>query len=477
MDGQNRDRSQGFGSFGMSSGPSFGSFTFDENNVKVPEPEPMLQPVPQPVQPVPQPAQPVPQPVQPVPQPVPQPMPEQMPQTAPEGNYQQTPKKTPVGLIIGIAVAVFVVLAIVVVAIIMFGQPPAPEPAPEPKPEIDYEENVPKLVNATRFCATSGLYVWDLPEEKTKREAVYGVVNCRYNSQQTDEEEDEEELDLSKITEEPANDVIALDYYVLTKDHKELESIKTLQGDFTSYGRELENTDDYKIFYQFSENYSYTVVTYTVLYKNSLFLMSAKNAEEIETALTTIGFPKSEHEVPTKESEAERKEKEREQGKATPAKRDVLRRNDMARVSTSLTQYQTNNKGELPGASMWTATADYMGDNACKADNTACNFVMSYLNTTDDKNDFEDPSGDVYNVVITDNVVDNEVKSVTYNANSKLTVSNKKYSIGGKSPFYEHVVYIIPGAKCDGTSAKAAERRNFAVLYKLEEGQTYCLNN
>ena len=72
-----------------------------------------------------------------------------------------------------------------------------------------------------------------------------------------------------------------------------------------------------------------------------------------------------------------KKEKEREEGKATPAKRDVLRRNDMARVSTSLTQYQTNNKGELPGASMWTATADYMGDNACKADNTACNRLFT----------------------------------------------------------------------------------------------------
>ena len=46
MDGREQNGFQGQGSFGMSSGPSFGSFTFDEKNVKMPEPEPM--PAPQP---------------------------------------------------------------------------------------------------------------------------------------------------------------------------------------------------------------------------------------------------------------------------------------------------------------------------------------------------------------------------------------------------------------------------------------------
>ena len=150
----------------------------------------------------------------------------------------------------------------------------------------------------------------------------------------------------------------------------------------------------------------------------------------------------------------------------------------MARVSTSLTQYMTNNKGELPGPSVWTATANYAGENACKAENTACNFVMSYLNTTDDKNDFEDPSGDVYNVLITGNIADGgEIGNTIYSADSKLAIQSKKYTIAGRNPFYEHVVYIIPGAKCDGTGAKAAKKDNYAVLYRLEEGQTYCLNN
>ena len=476
MDGREQNGFQGQGSFGMSSGPSFGSFTFDEKNVKMPEPEPMPapQPAPQPVaQPEPMPQMPQPQPMpmgQPMPQPMPTGQPMPMPQPAPQ------PVKAPKGLIIGVALGVFVVLAIVVVAIIMFGQPPAPEPEPEPEPEINYEENVPTLITAKRYCATSGLYVWDLPDEISQRDSVYGVVNCRYNEQNA--EETDTDVSIEDLAKEPENDVLALDYYVLKKDYKELDSIKTLQGDYSSLGSELENTDDYKIFYQYNDSNNYVIFSYTVLYKNSYLQMSAKDAAEIETALTTMGFPKSEHEVPTKESEIEKKEKEREQGKATPAKRDVLRRSDMARVGTSLTQYMTNNKSELPGPGMWTATADFAGANACKADNTACNFVMSYLNTTDDKNDFEDPSGDVYNILITGNIADGgEIGNVTFNANSKLTTSNKKYTIGGKAPFYEHVVYIIPGAKCDGTSAKAAKKTEYVVLYRLEEGQTYCLNN
>ena len=257
-----------------------------------------------------------------------------------------------------------------------------------------------------------------------------------------------------------------------------MSTMKSLDGDYSEIGTELENTEEYKIFYNFNYDYNYTLVSYNTFYKNAYLVISAKNAEAIETALTSIGFPESEHEVPTEESEAKKGEKEKEEASSTPAKRDVLRRNDMARLDTSLVQYQTNHSGDLPGAAIWTATTDFTGSNACKDDNNACVFIRDYMNSSKDKNDFLDPSGKPYNLVITSNLAadaDGTIGNAVFNENSKLSSHSKAYTINGKSPFGEHVIYVVPGSTCDGQNAKqSTSKRHFSILYKLEEGQTFC---
>ena len=174
------------------------------------------------------------------------------------------------------------------------------------------------------------------------------------------------------------------------------------------------------------------------------------------------------------------------------SQRDTQRRNDMSRVDTSLVQYQTNHSTDpnnLPNTgttvAKWTATSDFAGDNDCKG-NIACIFVRDYMNTgaseTNKVNEFQDPDGVPYNMVITPNWANNNgavSTSVSFNANNKLVAGevDNSFTIGGDSPFSEHVVYIIPGGKCSGSSVLKSERRHFAVLYRLEGAGTYCIDD
>ena len=174
------------------------------------------------------------------------------------------------------------------------------------------------------------------------------------------------------------------------------------------------------------------------------------------------------------------------------SQRDTSRRNDMSRVDTSLVQYQTNNSSRsnnLPdtgtGISKWTGTADFKDSNNCASSNIACQFARDYMNSgsseVEKKNEFEDPEGVPYSILITANwaLVDDAPAAATFNDNSKLSVhgSNGGYTIGGNSPFSEHVVYIIPGGRCDGEDVVKSEKRHFAVLYRLEGAGTYCIDD
>ena len=502
------------GSFGMSEGPSFGSFTFDENKIRQSEmPGQMPNPgMPNPGMPGEVPGQTInsgmpqggmgnpmmqgqmngagmqpgvqPQMSQPMGQPMGQPMMQPQMQNPMGYGYPiqdyggaapQNGNTKKIVIIVGVVFALMIG-AMALIAIMMFNKPqPEPQPEPEPEPEVvDYEANVPTIIDVRRFCLTNGLFVHNLEEEDS--EDIYKSLHCR-----SYEPFDEVETDiLEKTLEEPEGDFATLDYYIFNKDHNQLSSMIKLDGDYSELGTELENTEEYKIFYNFNYDYNYTLVSYNTFYKNAYLVISAKNAEAIETALTTIGLPETEHEVPTEESEAKKREEEKEQASSTPAKRDVIRRNDMARLSTSLVQYQTNNAGNLPGASIWTATMDFSDKNACKDDNTACNFIHAYMNASGEKNDYLDPSGDPYNLVITSNLAadaDGTIGNATFNENSKLSSHSKAYTINGKSPFGEHVIYVVPGGTCDGQNVKqSTSKRHFSILYKLEEGQTYCLS-
>lgn len=168
------------------------------------------------------------------------------------------------------------------------------------------------------------------------------------------------------------------------------------------------------------------------------------------------------------------------------SQRDTARRNDMSRVDTSLVQYQTNNSNKannLPPAGSWQGATSYPAN--CAA-NSACLFIRDYMNSgasgENTVNSFTDPDGEPYSLIITDNWKEkgNSFDGKTYSIpglNSKLTGDNATgYTIGAGN-FSEHIVFIVPGGKCDGEYVKQADRRHFAILYRLEGAGVYCIDD
>ena len=118
------------------------------------------------------------------------------------------------------------------------------------------------------------------------------------------------------------------------------------------------------------------------------------------------------------------------------SQRDTQRRDDMARVATAITQYQTNNDGNLPTS-------------AASGASTVGTFVKNYLGGAE----FKDPDGEYYNVLIQSSA-----------PSAETAVSHK--------------VYIVLKAKCNGESVTTGQKqRHYAILYKLEGAGTYCADN
>ena len=158
------------------------------------------------------------------------------------------------------------------------------------------------------------------------------------------------------------------------------------------------------------------------------------------------------------------------------SQRDTARRNDIARVDTSLTQYQTNHQNSpttLPnGPSFWAPTEDEQknGTITCASNSSsyeACKFVRDYMNSgtagTDGSakvNEFKDPDGTYYSMDI------DEQGDETF-----------EYDNNGRPFEMNHVVYIRTGAKCDDDTAIKDTARHYAVLYRLEGAGVYCIDD
>lgn len=170
------------------------------------------------------------------------------------------------------------------------------------------------------------------------------------------------------------------------------------------------------------------------------------------------------------------------------SQRDTQRRNDMSRVDTSLVQYQTNHSNQnpnLPKAGKWKANGDGTFGSDCTG-NTACEFIRDYMNTGSSENDgkannFEDPEGVPYSLVITENWAETAPApdSITGTKSKLKTNGEGNYTIqdeGGNS-FDDHVIYIIPGGRCVGDAATSSTKRHFAILYRLEGAGNYCIDD
>lgn len=182
------------------------------------------------------------------------------------------------------------------------------------------------------------------------------------------------------------------------------------------------------------------------------------------------------------------------------SQRDTQRRNDMSRVDTSLVQYQTNHSNQspnLPSAGAWEGKSGFGGwkekvdgketEFNC-ASSTACEFIRDYMNTGSSENDgksnnFEDPNGVPYSMVITQNWATISQLPGDYSSlgESKIDVNSEGYYTiqdNGGNSFDAHVIYVIPGGRCVGDAATNSNSKNhFAILYRLEGAGTYCIDD
>lgn len=119
------------------------------------------------------------------------------------------------------------------------------------------------------------------------------------------------------------------------------------------------------------------------------------------------------------------------------SQRDTQRRDDIARLATAITQYQTNNNNALP------------------TDGTA--LINNYLGGSDE---FSDPLGGAYTISIKD-------RRTSSNGNASNSYSSGNYQIS-----------LYTYANCEGEAAVANNNKlNYAIVYNLEGSGTYCSDN
>lgn len=152
--------------------------------------------------------------------------------------------------------------------------------------------------------------------------------------------------------------------------------------------------------------------------------------------------------------------------------RDTQRRNDLDRLSTSLTQYITNNN-KLPNDAQADAmAADAMGDTQWGK------FAQNYL-LASGEDTFQDPNGSPYGLVVLASAPNKQDNALSAQFG---TTEVKTTGTGGSSVTGTGVMVIAKGAKCSSdletnAFAEANGNRSYAVAMRLEGSGVYCVDN
>ena len=127
------------------------------------------------------------------------------------------------------------------------------------------------------------------------------------------------------------------------------------------------------------------------------------------------------------------------------SQRDTSRREDVMSFISGIKKYQSNNRGALPND--WDVFRDdYLGGK--------------------DKNNFTDPTGEQYNL----NVSDCQAASVDSPCEIVEDIDSTTFP-------NNYTLYVVTQATCKGPNAVGTSNpRKVAVLYRLESAGVYCSN-
>ncbi len=150
------------------------------------------------------------------------------------------------------------------------------------------------------------------------------------------------------------------------------------------------------------------------------------------------------------------------------SQRDTSRRDALSEFATQITNYQSNNRGRLPAATAagWAS------------------FLTNYMKQAGEQfeegeGEFVDPDGVNYGIT--------NASICTLNGNVCKTGGGNFLSAGtvggtlnNSNNEFNHTIYIVYGAKCDGEEVVPVTgngSRQVAFLYKMEGGGVYCNSN
>ena len=163
------------------------------------------------------------------------------------------------------------------------------------------------------------------------------------------------------------------------------------------------------------------------------------------------------------------------------SQRDTQRRNDMGEFRTQIVQYQSNNRGKVPGGSTsgeaaleeWENFLEQYMDLGLVTDNEDADsgndehyLLKEDANATDIP--FTDPDGEPYYIGGHCDMK-NETACNGITGSTALTWDANK-----------HEIFVYNNATCEGENAVAVDKsstRSVAFRYKLEGAGTYCGNN
>jgi len=160
------------------------------------------------------------------------------------------------------------------------------------------------------------------------------------------------------------------------------------------------------------------------------------------------------------------------------SQKDTQRRDDLARFQTAITNYQSNNRGKLPGTS---------ANQESTAKDAYNDFIDNYLRVNGDS--FNDPDGQPYVVgkVCLDMSKGNGSCTETTSLNQTFADGTNMTEFTAKKDTADwkagdtingHTIYVYQNATCDGENiVESTGTRKVAFLYKLEGGGWYCGNN
>ncbi|MBQ9180544.1 hypothetical protein IJ135_00385, partial [Candidatus Saccharibacteria bacterium] len=106
--------------------------------------------------------------------------------------------------------------------------------------------------------------------------------------------------------------------------------------------------------------------------------------------------------------------------------------------------------------------------NANVDDNSWAGFYKNFMG-----DDFTDPTGQKYNLYVTNCIKTTSVKPGEACNNNNLSTLNpdNNYDL-------DYTIYVAIGATCDSNQAvRSLNMRNVAIIYKLERAGLYCYNS